>query len=100
MSVVIGGTFRLAPERLEAFRPHMLAMLQASRAEDGCVEYSYAQDVADPGLFRVFEIWRDEAALGAHARAPHMKTWRAAGAEFGLSDRRIFLYEVSGERQL
>ena len=100
MSLVLAGTFRLAPERLEAFRPHILAMLTATRAEDGCVEYAFAQDVADPGLLRVFETWRDQAALDAHFQSPHMKAWREAGAAFGLSDRRIFAYEVAGQRQL
>ena len=50
VTVIIAGTVRVPPENLEQFRPHMLAMLTASRAEDGCLEYSYAQDVADPGL--------------------------------------------------
>jgi hypothetical protein len=40
------------------------------------------------------------AALGPHAKADHMKRWRAVGAEFGVSDRKITLFEVSSERTL
>ena len=100
MSVIISGTVRVPPENLLAFRPHQDAMLAASRAEDGCLTYSYAVDVQDPGLIRVFEIWRDQTALDAHFQAPHMATWRAAGAEFGVSDRQLSLYEVASERPL
>ena len=98
MSLVIAGTIRVPPERLDAFRPHMLAMLGASRAEDGCLEYSYAEDVAEPGLIRVFEAWRDQAALDAHFQTPHLAAWRAAWPEFVVSDRRLIAYEVASER--
>jgi len=98
VSLVIAGTIRVPPERLDAFRPHMLAMLGASRAEDGCLEYSYAEDVAEPGLIRVFEAWRDQAALDAHFQTPHLAAWRAAWPEFGVSDRRLIAYEVASER--
>ncbi|RAK67402.1 putative quinol monooxygenase [Phenylobacterium kunshanense] len=100
MSVVIAGTVRVPPENLEAFRPHMARMLAASRAEDGCLTYSYAVDVEDPGLIRVFETWRDEAALQAHFKTAHMAEWRAAWPQFGVSDRNLSLYEVAAERPL
>lgn len=98
--LVIAGTVRIPPENLARFKPHMLAMLAASRAEDGCIDYSYAEDVAEPGLIRVFEAWRDQAALDAHFQTPHMAAWRAAWPDFGVSDRRLFAYEVAQQRPL
>ncbi len=100
MSLVIAGTVRVPPENLEAFRPHMQAMLAASRAEDGCLAYSYAVDVEEPGLVRVFEAWRDQAALDAHFRTEHLAAWRAAWPQFGVSDRRLIAYEIASERAL
>lgn len=100
MTILIAGTVRVPPQNVERFRPHMAAMLAASRAEDGCLEYSYAEDVAEPGLIRVFEAWRDQAAIDAHFRTDHMATWRAAWPSFGVSDRRLFAYEVASERAL
>ena len=90
MTILIAGTVRVPPENLTAFKPHMEAMLAASRAED----------VAEPGLVRVFEAWRDQAAIDAHFQAPHMATWRAAWPQFGVYDRRLSLYEVASERAL
>jgi quinol monooxygenase YgiN len=100
MTVLIAGTVRVPPQNLERFRPHMERMLAASRAEDGCLTYSYAVDVADPGLIRVFEAWRDQAAIDAHFQTPHMAEWRAAWPQFGVSDRNLSLYEVASERRL
>jgi len=100
MNIVIAGTIRIPADKEAAFRPHMAEMMAATRAEDGCIEYAFSFDAADPGLIRVFEIWRDMAALGPHGKAPHMLRWRAIGAEFGVTDRRISIYEVASERAI
>ena len=98
--IVIAGTVRVPPENLERFRPHMEAMLAASRAEDGCRTYSYAVDLQDPGLIRVFEAWRDQASIDAHFRAAHMADWRAVWPEFAVTDRQLKIYYVAAERAL
>jgi quinol monooxygenase YgiN len=100
MSVLIAGTFRVPPQNLPAFKAHMATMLAASRAEDGCVVYSYAEDVLEPGLIRVFEAWRDQAALDAHFRTAHLAAWRAAGAAAGVAGRDLSIYDVAGQRPL
>ncbi len=98
--IVIAGTVRIPPANLDRFRPNMLAMVTASRAEDGCIEYCYAQDVGDPGLVRVFEVWRDQTALSEHFRSEHMASWRATWPDFGVSDRNLNIYDVSAVRPL
>ena len=100
MTLIIAGTVRVPPENLDGLRPHMVTMMTASRAEDGCRAYGYAEDVGEPGLIHIFEIWRDQASLDAHFKSAHMATWRAAGQSHGVSDRRLIAYEVAGERPL
>ncbi len=100
MKIIIGGTVRVPPENIEKLRPHMLTMLAASRTEDGCETYSYGFDAKDEGLVRVFEVWRDQAAIEAHFKAPHVGPWRAAGAELGVFERQLTLYEVASEQPL
>jgi quinol monooxygenase YgiN len=98
--LIVAGTVRLPPGNLEAFRPHMAAMMAASRAEDGCWAYGYAEDVAEPGLIHVFERWGSQGALDAHFQTAHMAAWRAAWPSFGVSERRLFAYEVASERAI
>ncbi|PBC04488.1 putative quinol monooxygenase [Mesorhizobium sp. WSM3860] len=92
--ILIIGTIRLPADKLEQAKPAMERMISASRAEAGCLEYSYAQDVLDPGLIHVSEAWRDRAALDAHFKSTHIAEWRANWAELGIGDRKLTLYEA------
>ena len=94
MALLITGTFRLPSENLDAAKSVLAAMIEASRAEDGCELYAYAEDVAEPGLIRVSELWRDREALARHFASPHLAAWRAEWPRLGLSDRSLVLYEV------
>ena len=76
--LLIVGTVRLPASNLDRARPAMRAMVQASRAETGCLEYSYGEDVLEPGLIHVKELWSDQAALDAHFTSSHIQAWRAA----------------------
>ena len=98
MSLIVAGTIRVPPENLDGLRPHMLEMAAATRAEEGCVTYGYAEDVGEPGLIHVFEVWRDQDALEAHFQAPHLARWRAAWPRYGVCDRNLVAYEVASER--
>ena len=48
VTLVILGTFRVPPDRLGTARGAMARMIAASRAEDGCLDYAYAEDVHEP----------------------------------------------------
>lgn len=93
--IAVIGSFRLLPERLEEARPAMARVIAATRAEDGCIAYSYAEDVADPGLIRVSEMWESREHLAAHFQTPHMIRWVEERSVLGLSGRDIAAYEVS-----
>jgi quinol monooxygenase YgiN len=92
--LLIVGTIRLPAEILDAARPAMAAMVEASRAEAGCVEYSYAADVLDPGLIHVKERWTNRTALDAHFKSVHIANWRASWPALGIGERNLHLYEV------
>ena len=92
--LLITGTVKLPASRMDTARPIMAAMVEASRAEAGCLEYAYSEDVLEPGLIHINERWTDRAALSEHARTPHLATWRAKGASLGIGDRNLRLYEV------
>jgi len=72
----------------------MATMVAASRAEDGCLAYSYAEDVLEPGLIRVNEAWRDLAALEAHFLTDHIAQWRASWPALGITDRTLQRHDV------
>jgi quinol monooxygenase YgiN len=92
--ILVLGTVKLAPERLPDARAAMERMVTASRAEDGCLYYSYAQDVLQPETIHVIERWRDHSALQAHFATAHMAEWRGIIGQLGLSDRNLKLHEI------
>ncbi|MEY4238680.1 MAG: hypothetical protein RL339_1281 [Pseudomonadota bacterium] len=89
MPIAIVGQFRIPVENLAAARPLMIAVMEASRAEDGCIEYNYAEDLAEPGLIRVSEVWESRAHLAAHFKSAHMQRWITERAGLGLSGRQV-----------
>ena len=98
--IIILGTVRLPHDNIARARAAMEAMVMASRAEDGCLSYSFGEDVLDPGLIVVAEAWRDEACLGAHLASVHFAAWRDAGAALGVSDRQLTVYEAVSSKSL
>jgi quinol monooxygenase YgiN len=92
--ILVSGRFRLPPERMAEARPAMAKVIAASLAEAGCRAYSYAEDLTDPGLFRVHEEWDSLEALRAHFTTPHMKEWQSMRETLGFHDREVAAYEV------
>ena len=91
--IIVMGSFRLPVENFEAGRAMMDKVIAATRAEDGCLLYAYSRDMADAGLVRVSEKWRDRAALDAHFQTEHMAVWLRERASLGLSERDIMVFE-------
>ena len=98
--IAVIGQFRMPPESMETARPLMRKVMEATRAEAGCTEYNYAEDVLDPGLIRVSEVWDSREQLTAHLAKDHMRVWGEERIALGLSGRAITVYEVSGSAML
>ena len=96
--LLIVGTFRIPPDNLSDARPTMERMVTASRAEDGCLGYSYAEDVLERGLVRVTEMWLDQPSLDRHFASSHIATWRSAWPSLAITDRSLSLYDVGEPR--
>ena len=92
--IQINGTLKLAPETLSKGREAIVAMVRASRAEDGCIEYGFAQDLTDPDVLYLVERWRDRAALDAHSASPHMAQFKRAMAANPAVERDLRIFET------
>lgn len=76
--IIVSGTLRLEPDALERLRDLAGETVAATRAEAGCIVYSFAEDLVEPGLLRIYEEWETMAALDAHGRTAHIARWREA----------------------
>ena len=66
--IVVIGEFRIPLEHAAEASAAMAKVIAASRAETGCLAYSYAEDLLEKGLFRVSEAWESREALHAAIR--------------------------------
>ena len=87
--IIVAGTIRVAADSQSETTPHAQTMVAETRKEDGCIVYSFAWDVVDPGLIRVYEEWESQGHLDAHMNTPHMAAWRAALGEIGVIERNV-----------
>ena len=52
--------------------------LASERDEPGCLRFNVLREEKDPNVYYFIEVYKDEAALEAHRKAPHYAVWRAA----------------------
>jgi quinol monooxygenase YgiN len=96
--IIVAGTIQVSQEAIAAMRERARTMVTATRAEAGCRVYSFAEDLAEPGLVRIFEIWDSQEALQAHFATPHMAAWRAAMAQFEVKGAKVSVYDAAHVR--
>ena len=65
----------------------MRELAEATRREQGCIQYIPVRDVDDPRNFLLYEQYVDRAALDEHGASEHFQRL-AAGHLFGLMESR------------
>ena len=99
--VIVEGYVRFADAGdFARVRDAAFAQMRASREEPGCLDYTYAIDVADPCIMRVLERWESWQALEDHFARAHMTPWRTALAEVAVVERNLHAHEVSLSRKV
>lgn len=99
--IIVEGHVRMeSAGDFERVRTAAEAQIAASKAEGGCIDYTYAIDVLDPCIMRVLERWQSWAALEAHFKEPHMNAWRAALADVKFLERSLRAHEVAETRDV
>ncbi len=98
--IVIAGHIRIDPSKRSEAIAAAHAVMEATRQESGCSAYVFSADLADEGVFHVFEHWDSQEALDAHFKAPHMAAFQKAMGGFGVAEMKLLRYDASGARSL
>ena len=98
--IQINGMIKLGRPLDAATRKALVEMVRASRAEDGCIDYSFASDLADPDTLVLFERWRDQQALDAHGKSAHMEQFRQVMAATPPEKRDLRMYQTDDGQPL
>ncbi len=60
----------------------LIAMVEPSKAEDGCLLYDIYQYENNRRKFMAVETWRDEKALDGHKASEHYKVYKSSYEPF------------------
>lgn len=83
-TILIAGTVDVDPARRDDALAAGLPHLEATRAQEGCLDYVWAADPLVPGRIHVFERWESREALAAHFAGPHYLAMRDTVAAHGI----------------
>jgi quinol monooxygenase YgiN len=93
--VVVIARFRPRSDRLAEFVALLRDVQEASRGDEGCLNYGYHREIADDMAFVAVEEWRDMPALEAHLRTPHVARLIAALPEHSAAPPDIACHVVA-----
>ena len=80
-SLTVIAHVRAKPGEESRVRRILEGLLAPTRAEAGCINYDLHQSQTDPALFVFYENWESEGHLEAHARSPHIQSFRKLADE-------------------
>ena len=98
--IIVAGTLRLSQQDLDAVRADAVAVVSATRTEQGCLVYAFAEDLLEPGLVRIYEEWESREDLARHGKADHVAAWHAALKRVTVLARDLNIIEVAGSEKL
>ncbi len=87
--IVVTGEIEMHPEDAWPAASAALKMMEATVKEDGCLAYKFYSDLLNTRIFRVYEEWRDEEALAAHFKTPHMAAFQEKLKQLRVTDRKM-----------
>jgi quinol monooxygenase YgiN len=70
MIIVAGSMSFDAADRADVLAS-LAEVTRASRRDEGCVEYWWAEDLEHPNTFAFYECWETRDLLDAHLAQPH-----------------------------
>ena len=87
--------YRIKPEFVDEFRERMLKHAATClRDEPGCLRFDVNQSKTDMTVFLMYEHFKDQAAVDAHGKTPHIADFvRRRDGEGWLADRTVYLMD-------
>ena len=92
--IVVNATVQADAETIEKMKSAIAAMEDASRAEEGCEDYTFSVELSDPTRLRITERWTSKEALSAHFGTSHMARFQAAMGENPPQGIKAHFYEA------
>ena len=93
--VIVAGHIVVEPDERAAYLAGCVAVVEQARRAPGCLDFSIAGDLVDPGRIDIFERWESQAAVEAFRGGGVSEEQGAAMLSASVAE-----YDVVGERWL
>lgn len=98
--IIVHGMFKIDPAEGKTAARLLDHAAATSRGDEGNIDFRIAEELGSPGVFRVTEVWRDEAAFLAHTQTPHSGELVKALGQLGLQDVAVTRYAVLASEEV
>jgi quinol monooxygenase YgiN len=71
--VILGTVVKAKPGQEDAVKALLVALVEPTRKEPGCLCYNLHQSKSDKTHFMFYQQWASKEAFAAHRTTPHMK---------------------------
>ena len=92
MAVRLVVTFHASPGKGAELAQAMKARCEVSRHDAGCEQFEVFQSVSDPDKLVLLELWKDQAALDAHAKLQAQRPSLPEGLRLGAGEREDYAF--------
>jgi quinol monooxygenase YgiN len=92
--VGFGDIYAQIPRR-EEVRELMRATQASVREQPGCISYTFAETLDDPGHYVVMQEWRDEASVEEHYASPAFAEYQQRIAALLVRTSELRMHVVS-----
>ena len=92
MAVRLVVTFNAVSGKGAEIAQAMKARCEVSRQDVGCEQFEVFQSVSDPDKLVLLELWKDQAALDAHAKLQTQRSPLPEGLRLGAGEREDYSY--------
>jgi quinol monooxygenase YgiN len=98
--IVVLAQVESSVESIETIRGALVEMEKASRAEPGCHDYTFCQEISDPTRLRIVEIWESMDVLSEHFATPPMAKFRETLAGAPPKSMEVKVHELGDQLAL
>jgi quinol monooxygenase YgiN len=93
LSITINAILKAKPGKEASLREELVKVVQASRKEEGCINYTLHESTEDSRTFVFYETWADEDALKSHIESEHYSNYRK-NIETLIEQREVYRLNV------
>lgn len=88
-NIVMNAILKAKEGKSSQLKEVLIRVIEPSRNEEGCIEYTLHASSENSNVFVFYEIWKDDEALNKYLQSEHYKAYRNA-AERLIESREVY----------